>query len=73
MFAYKIVHLTFCEPQIAVCAHVYANVYLAVHLLQRQKYFTVEGKLKVTTHLQPRIEFVSRLFFIETETDRYLV
>ena len=36
MFAYTIVHPTFCVPQIVVCVRVSANVYLAVHLLQRQ-------------------------------------
>ena len=35
MFGYMIVHLTFREPQVVVRARVYANVYLALHLLQR--------------------------------------
>ena len=33
-FAYTIVHLTFPAPQIVIRARVYANVYLAMHLLQ---------------------------------------
>ena len=41
MFMYKTVHLKFCALQIVLCAHMHANVYLAVHLLQRQKYFRV--------------------------------
>ena len=40
------VHLTFSAPQIVVHVCMYANVYLAMHLLQRQKYFRVEGKLR---------------------------
>ena len=55
MFAYTIVHLTFRAPQIVVCACVYANVYLVVHLLQRQKYFSVEGKLKVYSNPEPSL------------------
>ena len=47
MFAYMIVYLTFCAPRIVVRADVYANIYLAVHLLQIYKYFRVEGRLKV--------------------------
>ena len=54
MFVYKIVHLTLRAPQIVVCAYMYANVYLTTHLLQRQKYFRIEGKLKVcSAHHQP--------------------
>ena len=45
MLAYKIMHFTFRAPQIVVFAHVYANVNLAVHLLQRQKYFRVKLNL----------------------------
>ena len=30
MFAYTIVHLIFCAPEIVVCARMYAKVYLAV-------------------------------------------
>ena len=37
MFLYIIAHLTYSAPQIVVRARVYANVYLAVHLLQRQR------------------------------------
>ena len=56
MFEYTIVHLTFSAPQTVVRLRMYAKVYLAVHLLQRQKYFRVEGKLKVySTRHQPRI------------------
>ena len=44
MFTYTIVHLKFCTPQIVSCVRVYA-LYLAMHLLQRKKYFIVEGKL----------------------------
>ena len=40
MFAHTIMHLTFRAPQIVIRACVYANVYLNVHLLQIQKYFT---------------------------------
>ena len=55
MLAYTIVHFTFRAPQIVVPVRVYANVYLAVHLLQRQKYFGVEGNLKVySAHHQLR-------------------
>ena len=54
MFAYMVVHLTFCAPQILDRARMYANVYLVVHILQRQKYFRVEGKLKAySTHHPP--------------------
>ena len=35
MFTYTIVHLTFPAPQRVVRALVYANDYLAVHLLQK--------------------------------------
>ena len=35
MFVYTIMHLTFCTPRIVICAPVYANVYLALHLQQR--------------------------------------
>ena len=35
MFAYTIVHLKFRAPQVVIHAHVYANMYLALHLLQR--------------------------------------
>ena len=38
-------HLTSHAPQIIVHAHMYANLYLAMDLLQRYKYFRVEGKL----------------------------
>ena len=49
-----IVRLTFRAPQIVVRARVYANVFLAVHILQRQKYFRVEGKLQFySNHHQP--------------------
>ena len=46
MFAYMIVHLTFRAPQIVFCAGVYANVYLAVHLLRRQKYLEQKVNLR---------------------------
>ena len=57
IFAYTVTHLTFRPLQIVVCARVYANVYLAVHLLERLKYFKVEGKLKVySPQHQPRTQ-----------------
>ena len=53
MFTYRIIHLTFHAPQIVVCTCMQTNMYLAVHLLQRQKYFRVEGKPQVcSTHHQ---------------------
>ena len=36
MFAYTIVHLTFCAPSIVAHACMYTNVYFTLHLLQRQ-------------------------------------
>ena len=35
MFVYTIVHLTFSKPQIVICAHMYTDMYLAMHLLQK--------------------------------------
>ena len=56
IFAYTIVHPIFVASQKVVCARVYAHVYLIMHLVQRQKYFRVEGKLMVySTHHQHRI------------------
>ena len=37
MFSYTIVQLPFSAPQIVVRAGMYANVYIVVHQLQRQK------------------------------------
>ena len=71
MFACTIVHLTFRAPQTVVRARLYANVYLAVHLPQRQKYFTVEGKLKVFSTLhQPRIYSGYLDFFYRERNNR---
>ena len=47
MFAYMIVHLTFCAPEIVACIHVYTHVYLAVQLPQRYIDFRVEGEFKI--------------------------
>ena len=56
MFTYTIVHLILRAPQIIVCARMYTNVHLTMHLLQRQKYFR-EGKLKVSSaHHLPRTQ-----------------
>ena len=37
MLSNTIEHLTFCAPQIVICARMYTNVYLALHLLQKDK------------------------------------
>ena len=55
MFAYMIVHLRFHAPEIVIHTGVYANFYLTMHLLERQKYFRAKCKLKAySTHHQPR-------------------
>ena len=69
IFAYTIVHLTFRAPQIVIRARVNTNVYLAVHLLQRQKYFRAEVNLRsIPLTINPELVWVSRLFIIEKET-----
>ena len=45
--AHTIMQLIFRAPQIVGCAHMHANMNLAVYPLQRYKYLWVEGKLKV--------------------------
>ena len=55
MFVYNIRHLTFCAPQTVIRACVFAKVYLAVHLLQRQKYFRVANlrSIQLITNPEP--------------------
>ena len=58
IFAYTIVHLTFRAPQIVIRTCMYTTMYLAVHLLQRQKYFRAEVNLRsipLTMNLEPSL------------------
>ena len=65
-FACTIVHHTFCAPQLLVRARVYANVHLAVHLLQilEQKVNLRFIPLSINPETSPGILTV----FIEKET-----
>ena len=65
-----IVHLTFCAPQIVVCAFACINAYLAVHLLQRKD---ISGQklnfrsIPLTNKPEPTLG-TQTAFFIEKET-----
>ena len=62
----------FRAAQIVVRARVYANLYLAVHLLTTKKCLRVEGKLMVySTHHQPSLG--NRTFFTEKEDQTCLL
>ena len=58
MSLYTIVHLTFHAPQIVVCAHVYADMYLAVQLLERQKYLHKEQYLHKAERTFPSLVYL---------------
>ena len=69
IFAHTIVHLTFCAPQIVIRASVHTNVYLAVHLLERQKYFRAEVNLgQFHSPSIHNLVWVSKLFITEKKT-----
>ena len=62
-------HLTFHASQVVVPACVYTNVYFTVHLLQRWKYFRVEGTLRYfPLPVNPEPSLVIQTVFIEKET-----
>ena len=64
MFAYTIMDL-----KIVVRAHVCTNIYLAVHLLQRQKYFRVKVNLRsIPLTINPEPSFGIPTVFIKKET-----
>ena len=65
-FAYMIVHLTFRAPQILVCAHVYANVYLTFHLLPKLEWKVNLRFIPLTNN--PETSLGIQTVFIEKET-----
>ena len=71
--AHTIMQLIFRAPQIVGCAHMHANMNLAVYPLQRYKYLWVEGKLKVySTHHQQVSIPLTGLLSTQNQTTRQL-
>ena len=71
MFAYMFVHLTFRAPQVVIWAHMCTNVYLTVHLLERQKYFREKVNLRsIPLTIDPKPSFGIHTVFYRERNNR---